>query len=65
MMKKISKSETLLARLSKEQTPEMLTKEQLMTAAESFNTFLEKVKTDFQLKDKKSQISASQVQLTA
>ncbi len=65
MLKEISTSEALLKRLRGEKKSVLLDKEDHLTAAESFNTFLEKVKADFQIKDKKSQISASQVQLTA
>lgn len=65
MLKKISTSEDFLNKLRLDAKYETLDKERDLTAAESFNSFLEKVKSDFQVKDKKSQVSASQVQLTA
>lgn len=65
MLEKISTSDDLLKRLRREQKSELLNRPQHLTAADSLNLFMKTVKTEFQIKDKNSQASASEVKLTA
>ena len=65
MLTKINKSADRLDKLRAEQKTELLNKEEDIKSALRFNEFLENVKSDFDIKDKQSQISATRVILTA
>ena len=65
MLQKINRSEDRINKLRAENKTELLNKIEHLESAERFNNFVEQVKSDFQIKDKQSQVSATKVILTA
>lgn len=64
MLKKISKTEEINARLRKEGKVTILNKPEHLAAVEVMNKRLEAARREFQIKERNSQISASKVILT-
>jgi len=65
MIKRISKTHTIKAKMKKEGKMSYLDQPKHFDAIVKMNDGLEEVRRDYQIKDKKSQISASSVVLTA
>lgn len=65
MIQKINRTETINSRLFSEGNVTYLDKPNHIAAIQAMNIILEGTRRDFQVKDKNSQIHASQVILTA
>ncbi len=65
MIKKINRTEAFKAKMKTEGKVTTLNEAQHMSAIATMNSRLESVRRDYQLKDRNSQITASNVILTA